>query len=171
VRVDTSGRVPGGRDFSTNMLPSPTKRIVLPSPKSLTANAAPSVLPTAHPILPHKTWLTRTLFSGKGTSKIPKLEVPVTKAVKTAPRAESLGNVPVSVTITSLGLKKAPTRGQNQVCDISSRSSFGMGLAYLGTWILLALLQYCTSRSVSLGSSCFMPIAGKEAYRTWVEFE
>ena len=38
----------------THKLPSPTNKIVLPSPKSSAASAAPKVAPTVHPILPHK---------------------------------------------------------------------------------------------------------------------
>ena len=69
--------------------------MVLPRSLSLTANAAPSVLPTkhvllakeaeregrdspvAHPMLPHRTWLTKVDFSGNGTLRRPKLAVPV----------------------------------------------------------------------------------------------
>ena len=60
----------------THKLPSPTKRIVRPRPRSCAAYAAPKVLPTVQPMLPHKIWLTNVAPAGKGISRIPKLDVP-----------------------------------------------------------------------------------------------
>lgn len=77
----------------TYRLPSPTNNMVLFIPMSLAANAAPSALPIAvqwidelynrfedlptdHPMLPHRTWLTSMALGGNGTSRIPKLAVP-----------------------------------------------------------------------------------------------
>lgn len=78
----------------TYKLPSPMNRIVLPNPKSLAANAAPNVLPTVHPMLPHNIWPRNTEPLGSGTSIIPK------------------ALVPVSATTTSPALKNLPIRGQ-----------------------------------------------------------
>lgn len=81
--------------------------MVLPSWRSLAAKAAPRVAPTENPILPHKTWVISVASLGKGTSMMPKPEVPV------------------SARMMSFGLKNCPTRGHKYAWEMMSLGSSG----------------------------------------------